>query len=139
MRILLILACLTGCLSNKVPAVYEPPVYTIANRQLPPQPVYNPVRWVALPDPIPERGISKSRTRIEPIFEFSVDNASSKELCEIMATGLHYKGYCSNASTTDKIKLNTLGTMDEIFLKIKRDAKLNLQLDHQKKEIRVIK
>ena len=119
MKYLLILLGLFGCFSNKIPKVYEPPIHTVANRQLPPQPVYNPVRWVALPDPLPERNVKASKTRIDPIFEFSVNEVSSKELCEILATGLHYKGYCSQASTNDKIKLDTLGTIDEIFSKIR--------------------
>lgn len=133
---------LVGC-ASKIPqweaANQNKAVFSIATQQLPPEPVYNPVRWVRPPQVLPTREAKVNRAPlIHPIIHFEVEKTPLEETARILAAVGRYRSYCSSLVAKRLVTLNTLGNMDELAQQISKITKTRVIIDHQNKEVRVV-
>lgn len=112
-------------------------LYGMATRQLPPDPVYNRLRWVYPPDTYPDSTeVPTSSSYIMPVFHMHVENSPLDETVKILAATLRYTSFCSSKVAAQRITINKLGTAEELAAEISRQANVNVIIDHQNKDIR---
>ena len=109
-------------------------------RQLPPEPVYDRLRYVALPQPLPESDVSKvqSESAITPTFSLSVTNSNLEKTGSALAGLVHYRSYVSAPISDQPFSVSAFGTIDQIADQIARDANINVTVDHATREIRFL-
>lgn len=138
---LLTLAALGACAPKKKP--FDPnkerKFFSVAVRQLPPEPVYNRLAVAYLPEPLPSRSIvPASHTRLSPIFQFEMKNATLEQTARILANMSRYTSYCSSVIANRKINIIAVGTIDEIAEFIAAKAGINVSIDHANREVRFL-
>lgn len=112
---------------------------TYAVRQLPPEPVYNRLRYVHLPEPLPERDKTASkRSVVLPIFEFQVENITLDEAALILASAMRYDSYAAPSIAERKVELTSLGTVDELAQQIAKHTGSYVFVDHNNRQIRFL-
>lgn len=117
----------------------EQKAYAMAYRQVAPQPVYNRLRWVQLPEVLPERDTADtSAPTIFPVFHLDLKNASLDEASRTLAATARYDSFCSSSIAGKKISLNRLGTVDELANEIAESAGITVQVDHSMKTVRFL-
>lgn len=131
---------LTGCSSQPK---WEPDVeqqfYGTAVRQLPPQPVYNRLRLVYLPEPLPQKDLKvASLNKILPIFRFELKDGTIEEASRVLAETARYTSYCSSIIADRKFSFEGLGTIDELASSISKRAGVNVVVDHGNREVRFL-
>ncbi len=118
-------------------------------RQLPPEPVYNPLRWVYLPDPLPEESPILTQTNYisklgdlynpeEPIINVSLKNASIEEVAISIAEAAKYRSYTSGFFADKKISFASSGTIDSVTQQLADQEEINAYVDHANREIRFL-
>ncbi len=130
---------LVGCSST--PATKKAPrVHSIAHRQLPPEPVYNRLRWVEPPEVMPkrERQYTDTRPLILPVFHLELQDSTLKEASLVLAGTARYHSYCSSLIADKKISVQSLGTIDELAELIASKANIRVIVDHTNKEVRFL-
>jgi len=140
--VLTLLICI-GCSTRNKEPQWEPGrkqrVFTIATRQLPPQPVYGRTRWVRPPQVLPARKLEvPSAPLIMPIIEFEVKGRPLSEVALILAATAGYRSYCASSIASQKLSLTSLGTMEELALEIEELARIKVIIDHRQKEVRFL-
>ena len=114
-------------------------IYSIATRQLPPEPVYNPVRWVRPPQVNPDRDIdAKNAPIILPVIHFKVENASLKEAAIVLAGTSRYRSYCASSIAKRKVTMELLGTIEELAQEISIREGIKVVVDHDSEMIRFL-
>lgn len=138
---LFIVVC-SGCASNSrewkpIPTQIT---YEVAHRQLPPEPVYNRLRWVRPPEVLPAR-LPKSGEAplIKPVIEFQVRNTPLEEVAQVLAASARYGSYCASSVATQRLTLQRLGTIDEIARAIEQEAKVAVVVDHERRMVRILR
>jgi hypothetical protein len=112
-------------------------VFSVATRQLPPPPVYNRIRWVMPPEPLPVSGLPASNApALRPIMHLELTNATLEETSKILAESARYRSYCSGLIADQRITINKLGTLDELAQAIAEQAGIQVVLDHHSREVR---
>ena len=142
--VFLIALSFSGCsalTSHQDPEVEKPiEVYQVANRQLPPKQVYNRLRWVHLPQPLPEKvGAVPTESYILPIVQLELEDATLQEAVDALAATTSYQSYCENRIANKKITIKALGTIDELVEKISKEAGILAEVDHDTQSIRFMK
>ncbi|RMG44031.1 MAG: hypothetical protein D6719_02615 [Candidatus Dadabacteria bacterium] len=131
-----------GC-STTIGKKYQEPkkrkVFRVASSQLPPEPVYNRLRWAHLPDPAPARVVYTSAPKIDPIMQLKLNNATLEQAANSLARAMRYRSYVAGTIANQRITINTLGTLDELGAALAKKANVHLVIDHKNKEIRVLK
>lgn len=125
-----------GCAGS---APVEPPrSHHIARRQLPPEPVYNRLRWVQVPGTVPAAGrtFSPDRPRVLPVVELSLQGATLDEAASVLASSARYSSYCASTIAKDQISFQALGTIDELAQKIADQAGIRAVVDHDNRQVR---
>jgi hypothetical protein len=114
--------------------------YAQAYRQLPPQPVYNRLRWVYAPEVLPARETSSesSAPTIMPVFHLDLKNATLEEAARTLAATTRFSSYCSSTIADRKISINRLGTVDELAGEIAGAAGITVQIDRQSQTVRFL-
>ena len=111
----------------------------MATRQLPPEPVYNPVTWVRPPQIAPTRKYEASRAPLVlPVMEFSIDNAPLSEAVLVLAAPTRYATYCSSTVADQRLSLTMVGTMPEIAQEIEAKTGVRVIIDHTNREVRFL-
>lgn len=130
----------TACSSKKqIDPNKERKFFTVAVRQLPPEPVYNRLTVAYLPEPLPSREIRRaSFSRLSPVFEFEMKDATLEQTARILASMSRYTSYCSSVIASRKVSLTAVGTIDEIADLIKKKAGINVNVDHSNREVRFL-
>ena len=135
---LLAVSLLSGCGGI---SAYHPPKerdYRVTYRRFAPDSVYNRLKWVQLPAPVPsEKTAQGDLPYIFPIIEFSVKNESLEEAIGVLAASAGYQAYTESSIAGKKLSLEMLGTMDEVALRIAERADVKIVVDHDGKVIRV--
>ncbi|MCB9030747.1 MAG: hypothetical protein H6619_06815 [Deltaproteobacteria bacterium] len=142
----LVLACITsltvlslaGCSSKK--AAPEPdPTFSIAKRQVAPDPTYNRLRWANLPDVIPgEPKISEGTPYLFPVMHFELKNGTLEEAAQMLASTARYASYCSSSLADKKISIDTLGTIHDVAQSIAQKAQIDVVIDHDTRQVRFV-
>ncbi len=113
--------------------------YSVAYRKTAPPPVYNRLRWVHLPETMPERETAESTApSIFPVFHLDLKNASLEEASQALAASARYDSYCASDLAHRKISLNRLGTLDELAQEIASSSGITVQVDHDMKTVRFL-
>lgn len=117
-------------------------IYTVATRQLPPEPVYGRLEYTrpphVLPKKKPESMSGKPAPRILPVVQFTVDDKPFSEVAMILAATARYDHYCSSLISDNKFSINTLGTIDEIGDDIADKGKIRVIVDHVNRQVRFL-
>src|SRR5690606_37978903 len=102
---LAVIVALGGCAKkNVIKPTKERKFFAVAVRQLPPEPVYNRMTVAYLPEPLPSRDVRRaSFSRISPVFEFEMKEATLEQTARIMANMARYTSYCSSVIAQRKI------------------------------------
>jgi hypothetical protein len=135
-----LLVSLGACASSKT---FDPNKdrkhYGVSVRQLPPQPVYNRLRLVYLPDPSPSsHDYQTSSLSIKPTFEYEMNDATLEQAARVLADMNRYSSYTSSIIANNKITLATVGTIDEIAGQLAKEADIKIVVDHDNKEVRFL-
>ena len=133
--------CIAACGPKVKP--YDPnkerKFFSVAVRQLPPEPTYNRLTVAYLPQPLPSRDIvHTSHTRLAPIFEFEIKDTTLEQTARLLANMNRYTSYCSSVIANRKISLTAVGTVDEIADFIAKKAGINVSIDHRNREVRFL-
>jgi len=110
------------------------PVY----RQVPPQPVYNRLRWVHLPEVLPVSSLSSSAPAILPVFHLVLKNATLEDAAHTLAAMTRFDSYCSSSLADRKITIDRLGTLDELAAEIAVAAGITVQIDRASETVRFL-
>ncbi len=151
-KVVVLLGCivfLVSCSSQKPPVAKTPPLYDTAKRQLAPEPVYNRLRWVHLPEVIPykdnnkdKKKISKSQDSLEdrpmifPIMNFDLKDGTLAEAAQMIGASASYRSYCDPSIADKRLSLNMLGTIHELANSISRLVDVEIIIDHSAREVR---
>jgi len=139
---LLGLSCNLIACSSQIPVATikkEKKAYSVAYRQIPPQPTYGATRWVRPPTTFPSRKFEdRSSSYVSPVVHYKVTEAPLKEAALVLAAITRYKSYCSSAIADQKVTIDTLGTLDELAQEIEVLTGIKVVVDHDNKEIRFL-
>lgn len=129
----------SGCSQHK-PIVVAPKTYSIATRQLPPEPPFRSTRWVRPPEVAPSRALNgQQRTpQISPIFQYKVSKLPLREAILVLAAPLKYQSYCSTQIASQTLSMDSLGTIEELASEIETLANISVVVDHQLREVRFL-
>jgi hypothetical protein len=132
------LLSLIACSSSQV----EPKsvkTYSIATRQLPPEPAFVSTRWVRPPQVYPSKTTqSKSATpKVYPVMHLKLNNSTYKNAAMVLAAPLNYRSYCSESLAKRRITIDSLGTVDELASKIEALSGMKVIVDHNEREVRI--
>lgn len=137
--ILGLLPCLAACFAQPTPEPAPIRVYRYSTRQLPPEPVYNRIRWVRAPDVNPSRKLPKMSTAvIMPVIHYSVEKENLKNAALILASSTRYRCYVDSELETQELTMDMLGTIEEIAVAIEDSKNISVILDHDAQEIRFL-
>lgn len=142
MALMLVAICqLTGC--GPTLPTYQPQkarrYLTYAVRQLPPEPVYNRLRYVHLPEPLPARDkLANENSLMLPVFEFQVENVTLDEAALILASAVRYDSYAAPSIAEREVTLTSLGTVEELAQQLAKDTDSYVFVDHKNKQIRFL-
>ena len=115
-------------------------VYTVSNTKVAPEPVYNRLRWVHLPQPLPEqRGAIPTESMILPIVHLALKDASLQEAADLLTSTTSYRSYCESSIAKQKITIEALGTVDELVKLISKKSGITAEIDHETRSIRFLK
>ncbi len=138
----------TGCSHPKVKPPTVPDTFMTAKRQLAPEPTYNRLRWVHLPDVMPRAGQDKlqstrARANLEqpmmfPVIHFELADGTLNEAAQMLAASSRYKAFCDPSFANNKISLEMLGTIHEIANKISGISGVEVLIDHTNREVRFV-
>jgi len=139
--VLLVASNITACSTHE--KEFEPnkdrKFFGVAVRQLAPEPVYNRLRLVYLPEPMPSRNIqSASYARIAPVFQFEMKGASLEQVARVLASLARYTSYTSSVIADKKITVVAVGTIDELAQVVSEKAGINVMVDHENREVRFL-
>lgn len=131
---------LAGCSKTSLPPSNESDkIYKISTHQLPPEPTYNRLRWVHLPDVVPGRELESNKAPLlKPVFQFEVKNTPLHQAAKILASTARYESYCAASVSDMKITLKRLGTIDELAEAIEQEAGIRVVVDHDSREVRFL-
>lgn len=139
---LIVLEGIAGCgptLKEWEPDTKSTRIYTVAFRQLPPEPVYNRLRWVHLPEPLPPRELSASASpNLEPVFSVQLRNVTLEEAAKALAQAAHYDSFCLSSIAKQRVTLNSLGTLPELAEQLGEKAGVHVTIDPWSRQIRFL-
>ncbi|MBN8547978.1 MAG: hypothetical protein J0M12_01545 [Deltaproteobacteria bacterium] len=110
------------------------PIY----HQVPPQPVYNRLRYVNLPSTMPPAEITTNAKEILPVFHLDLKNATMEEAARALAATARFDSYCSSLIAERRISINRLGTIDELADEIETSADITVQVDRENHTVRFL-
>lgn len=115
-------------------------VHIFAVRQAPLQPTYNRLKTVHLASPLPSRlEHPVSNRKINPVFQFEAEDSTFEEVSLILGNTVKYSSYCEPSIAKKKVSIITLGTIDEIASEIEKETGVTVKIDHERKEVKVLK
>lgn len=117
----------------------ENKIHAVSFRQSPPEPVYNRLRWVHLPEVLPDTPkVSAKAPLILPVVHLDLHNETLEDAALILAAPLGYTTYCSSIIAKQKISISRLGTVDELARDISQRKDIHVVIDHDNKEVRFL-
>ena len=146
----LVIGILAGCSSSKPQSQVKKTskAFSVANRQLAPEPVYNRTRWVQLPEVLPATGANtlksnKRRADLEQpmmfsVINFELENGTLKEAAQMLAASSRYQAFCDPSFANKSINIKMLGTIHEIANKISEASGVDVLIDHTNREVRFV-
>ena len=113
-------------------------VFGATHQQLAPEPVYNRLRWVQLPDVMPSAEVETAGQRYFPVVHLELKGARLEEAAATLASLGRYHSYCAGTIASRRISVNALGTLDELAAEIAAQEKIDVIVDHDSREVRFL-
>lgn len=132
---------LSGCslFSDVTPPVKDPKVYAISFRQLPPEPVYNRIKMVHLPDIKPATKVSASDgIMLDPLVKLSLRNSTLEQAAIALSALGNYAPYTASTVAKQKVNLEAYGTIDQLALELASKTGAHVVVDHPNRQIRIL-
>lgn len=114
-------------------------------RTLPPPPTYSRTRWVRPPEVLPQRDLPgrqianlENTPSLRPIFSLSLHKTPLEETARVLAATARYSSYTAPSIASQKISIQSIGTIDELGEKVARIAGIHVVVDHEHKEVRFL-
>ncbi len=136
----LIIGALSNCSSTVKETPMAPKVYSVSFRQTAPQPTYNRLRWVYSPEVLPERTVKSSEGAVrdvKPVFHMNLKDVPLDEAALVLAGTSRYTSVCQTTQCSQKVSINTLGTIDELAKELTKKSGVQFFVDHSHREVRV--
>ena len=134
-----IAAAVSGCSYSPRAEVVK---YDVAARQTAPEPVYSRVTWSHLPEPSPPRARAREDLKNVPLFRpvvsFELRQTSLGEAVQSLAQTIGYDWSFPKELARRKVKVRTVGTVEEVLKEIDRQAGVKSEIDHEHRIVRVI-
>lgn len=108
-------------------------------RKQAPEPIYNRLRDVRPPEPIPDppRGIERA-PRLFPIIQINLRGAKLSEVARILAQSYRYGHYCSPLLAEKRVSVRAIGTLNELADEVARLGSVRVAVDHENREVRIL-
>jgi hypothetical protein len=126
--------------STSTRTLYMPSVRTVG-----PEPVYARTRWVRAPQVLPQRDMPgrvdqevADAPSLRTTFQLVVQNATLEETARILGAMARYSSYTAPSIATEKISVKNIGTLDELARIIESQARIQVVVDHENKEVRLL-
>ena len=132
---IVLLCVVSGCAKEPQAPPKVEPLYKVGFRQLPPEPVYNRMRWGHLPSVITTAKESEAPL-ILPEMSFELKNGTVKEGLTLLADAVRYSAKVSSLIADRSLSLTATGTLDELAGKIGRVSGVTVVVDHDARELR---
>ncbi|HMO02715.1 MAG TPA: hypothetical protein PKA79_07005 [Oligoflexia bacterium] len=113
----------------------------VAVKKFAPEPVYNRIRKVELPEPIISASSPTSPQKINlimPSFELSVEDLPIEQIAKILADAVRYRSYVSSHLLDKRISYAGSGTIEELAAAIANKANIKISVDHISRELRFL-
>ena len=138
-----VLISLSGCSifsSQEKAPEKKAEIYGVSFRQLPPEPIYNRVRLVYLPDIKPALTKPDSNgTVLDPLVKLSLKNNTLEQAAIALASFGNYQPYTASSIAKQKVSLEAYGTLEEIATKLASKSGTHIVIDHPNRQIRILK
>ena len=135
--ILMLAGCFGGINKPEWQPIPKKKIAFPADRQAPAQPIYNRLRFVNLPEPMPGAIASNDRPLMLPVVQLSVKDQSLEEVGTLLAQSARYSVYCASSLAHQKLSLEGLGTIDELAEQVAKKASVKIVVDHSSREVRI--
>ena len=116
--------------------------YDVTSRQTAPEPVYSRVTWSHLPEPAPPRARPREDLKNVPLFHpvvsVELHQTSLGEAVQSLAQTIGYDWSFPKELARRKVRVKTVGTVEEVLKEIDRQAGVKSELDHVRRIVRVI-
>jgi hypothetical protein len=114
-------------------------------KTLAPPPTYSRTRWVRPPEVLPQRDLPgreifklEGAPSLRPIFSLSLHKTPLEETARILAATARYSSYTAPSIASQKISVQSIGTIDELGEKVAEIAGIHVVVDHEHKEVRFL-
>lgn len=108
-------------------------------RQHAPEEVYNRLREVRPPEPVPRTPRRTEKApRLFPVIQVDAKDTTLSEVARILARSYRYGHYCSPLIADRNITLRGIGTLDELADEVARLALVRVTVDHENREVRIL-
>jgi len=133
---------LVGCATTSGPE-WQPPkqirTFSVAMRQLPPEPVYSRLRIVRPPEVIPNAPrVDTQAPAVVPVLHLEVKDMKLDEVARVLASAAQYSSYCSSLVAQQTLSLNRLGTLDELGAEVEKAAQIRVIIDHAGRQVKFL-
>jgi len=92
------------------------------------------------PEPLPaNKSLTSTGPELNPIIHLEIEDATIYEITKVLAEAHRYSFYCSSLVGKNKISLNRMGTIDELAKYLEEVALVKVIVDHNLKEVRVLR
>ncbi|MBL7663141.1 hypothetical protein JNK13_10365 [bacterium] len=137
--LLVCLIILTSCTSSTSrPIEIKEQSYPYAFRQLPPEPVYNRLRWSQTPQPTEGYAEHKDSPYLRPVIAADLKKSSLSEAVEAIAQTLGYRAFYPNDIAKRRVSIRQDGSIEMITSEIEKQANVSIELSHNDKIVRVV-
>lgn len=131
-----------GCSTTDIPQwkpQRETKTFSVASRQLAPEPTYSRLRWVRSPEVIPsELHGGSAAPAIVPVMQLEIKDMTLEEVARLLGSAAQYSSYCSSLIAKQTLTLNRLGTIDELGAEVEKAAQIRVVIDHNARQIRFL-
>ncbi len=122
-----------GCSSKPM---YRVVYYKPAYRQSPPEETYSRLTWSHLPEPVRPKARDDAPLLLPEVF-VELKDASLDEAVEAVAQTMGYRWEYPDVSSGNRITIHMEGSVEEVLDEIRRQSKIPLAFDHEKRMIRL--
>jgi hypothetical protein len=115
-------------------------------RPVGPAPVYSRTRWTQPPEVLPNRerpgsrdsDMASSAPPLRPVFQLSLKATPLAEAARVLAATSRYTSYTDPSIASQKLTIESLGTIDELGQTIEQKAQVQVVIDHRNREVRFL-
>ncbi len=131
--LILISLIVVGCSSKPM---YRVVYYKPAYRQSPPEDTYSRLTWSHLPEPTRPKARDDAPLLLPEVF-VELKDVSLDEAVEAVAQTMGYRWENPDVKSISRINIHMEGNVEEVLDEIRRQSRIPLAFDHDKRIIRI--